>query len=147
MKKYVYICVVALMAAMLTSCDRNEPCRFHKVNVDFRVPVSSWTFDSNNGWFSAVYETSVLTAAVYDYGTWTMSHEYNPGTANAFLIQLPELKFLDDQDAAGNTFYYTQRIDYEVGVGYVRVFVTNSDYSYYEGWKPEEMCFHMQIVY
>jgi len=34
-----------------------------------------------------------------------------------------------------------------VGVGYVIVYVTNSDYAYEPGWKPDEMYFHMQITY
>jgi hypothetical protein len=83
-----------------------------------------------------------MSEQVYNYGTWTMSHEYNPGTANAYMIALPEFQFMQD----GNT-YYSQRIDYEVGLGYIRVYVTNSDYTYPENWKPDEMYFHMQIVY
>ena len=147
MKKYVIICLMAVVGWMLTSCETNEPCRFHKVNVDFRVPESAWSYDADNGWFSYYYPTNILTTSVYDYGTWTMSHEYNPGTKDAYLIQLPELYFLSGTATDGSTVYYTQRVDYEVGVGYVRVYVTNSDFIYDYGWKPEEMCFHMQIVY
>ena len=73
-----------------------------------------------------------------------MSHEYNPGTKDAFLIQLPEFRFIQDE---GTGDFYTQRTDYEVGAGYVMVYVTNSDYAYEPGWKPDEMYFHMQITY
>ena len=148
MKKYVFISMMALVTMVLTGCEKNEPCQFHKVNVDFVVPHNTWTYDSEMGWYSAVYETNALSTYVYDYGTWTMSHEYNPGTADAYLIQLPEILSLPDEDESGNLLgYYYQRIDYEVGVGYVRVYVTNLDYAYLPGWKPEEMYFHMQIVY
>lgn len=149
MKKYLMICVMAVVAFGMSGCYVNAPegSAFHKVNVDFRVPTNAWAFDQENGWYSYYYPTNVITAGIYDYGTWTMSHEYNPNTKDAYLIQLPEFKFLDDVDGDGNVIYYSQRIDYEVGVGYVRVYVTNSDYAYETGWTPEEMCFHMQITY
>lgn len=142
MKKSILIGLVVGLCLFMASCSSNEPCRFHKLTVDFTVPQSSWAFDPQNGWYNYYYQTSAITASIYDFGTWTMSHEYNPGTSDAFLIQLPEFKFLQD----GNV-YYSQRIDYEVGVGYVRVYVTNSGYTYPSDWQPEAMSFHMQITY
>ena len=146
MKKCVFLALMAVVLIGLSSCTEvvNEPCQFNKVNVDFRVPQSAWAFDETNGWYCYYYETNKITAYIYDYGSWTMSHEYNPGTKDAFLIQLPEFRFLQDE---GTGDFYTQRIDYEVGVGYVMVYVTNSDYAYEPGWKPDEMYFHMQITY
>ena len=146
MKKSVFFALIVVVAVGLSSCTKvvNEPCQFNKVNVDFRVPQNAWAFDAANGWYSYYYETNKITAYIYDYGSWTMSHEYNPGTKDAFLIQLPEFRFLQDE---GTGDFYTQRTDYEVGVGYVMVYVTNSDYAYEPGWKPDEMYFHMQITY
>ena len=136
MKKSVFFALMAVVIIGLSSCTKvvNEPCQFNKVNVDFHVPQSAWAFD----------ETNKITEYIYDYGSWTMSHEYNPGTKDAFLIQLPEFRFMQDE---GTGDFYTQRTDYEVGVGYVIVYVTNSDYAYEPGWKPDEMYFHMQITY
>lgn len=155
MKKYLIIGLLAVMVLGMTSCSTCDckheptiPCQFNKVNVDFQVPASAWAWDANNGWFSYYYETPIITPAIYDYGTWTMSHEYNPGTNNAYLIQLPEISYIPDEDASGNIIgYYSQRLDYQVGVGYVCVYVTNSDYAYLPGWTPDNMYFHMQIVY
>ena len=146
MKKGVFFALIVVVALGLNSCTKvvNEPCQFNKVNVDFRVPQNAWAFDETNGWYCYYYETNKITAYIYDYGSWTMSHEYNPGTKDAFLIQLPEFRFLQDE---GTGDFYTQRTDYEVGVGYVMVYVTNSDYAYEPGWKPDEMYFHMQITY
>lgn len=144
MKKYLFISLLALVAMAFAGCEKNEPCKFNKVNIDFKVPQNVWTYNPDYGGYSAVYETKILSANIYDYGTWTMSHEYNPGTNDAFLVQLPEIVYLQDE---GSKAYYSQRIDYEVHVGYVRVVVTNSDYTYYDNWKPDEMYFHMQIVY
>ena len=146
MKKGVFFALIVVVAVGLNSCTKvvNEPCQFNKVNVDFRVPQNAWAFDETNGWYCYYYETNKITAYIYDYGSWTMSHEYNPGTKDAFLIQLPEFRFIQDE---GTGDFYTQRTDYEVGVGYVMVYVTNSDYAYEPGWKPDEMYFHMQITY
>ena len=145
MKKGVFFALIVVVAVGLNSCTKvvNEPCQFNKVNVDFRVPQNAWAFDETNGWYCYYYETNKITAYIYDYGSWTMSHEYNPGTKDAFLIQLPEFRFIQDE---GTGDFYTQRTDYEVGVGYVMVYVTNSDYAYEPGWKPDEMYFHMQIT-
>ena len=146
MKKGVFFALIVVVAVGLNSCTKvvNEPCQFNKVNVDFRVPQNAWAFDETNGWYCYYYETNKIIVYIYDYGSWTMSHEYNPGTKDAFLIQLPEFRFIQDE---GTGDFYTQRTDYEVGVGYVMVYVTNSDYAYEPGWKPDEMYFHMQITY
>jgi hypothetical protein len=149
MKKCLFIMLAAL-GFVLTSCNQPqpEPCNFHKDFVDFVVRSNDWYYDAGQGWYVYTYSTPKITTYIYDYGTWTMSHEYYPGTSNEFLVQLPEIKYLEDVDAAGNVLgYYSQRIDYAVGVGFVEVYVTNSDYSYLPNWKPEEMAFHMQIVY
>jgi hypothetical protein len=144
MRNRVIIGLIALVALCLSSCSTNEPSSrsLRTTTIDFRVPQSAWSFDNVNKWYSYYYQSSQMSEQVYNYGTWTMSHEYNPGTANAYMIALPEFQFMQD----GNT-YYSQRIDYEVGLGYIRVYVTNSDYTYPENWKPDEMYFHMQIVY
>ena len=145
MKKYLLLSVIVLVAMVFTGCEtKNEPCQFHKMTLDFKVLEGTWTYTDAYGGYSAVIESNQLTQAVYDYGTWTMSHEYNVGTNDPFMVQLPEIVYLYDE---GAKTYYSQRIDYEVHVGYVRVVVTNSDYAYEPNWKPEEMYFHLQIVY
>ena len=142
------LCLMAFVSVVMSGCYVNEPSqpRFHKMNVDFDVPKNAWAYDAENRWFSYYYQSPDITASIYDYGTWTMSHEYNPGTKDAYLIQLPEFLFNEIALTDTTSYYYTQRLDYEVGVGYIRVYVTNSDYIY-EGWVPDAMHFHMQIVY
>ena len=143
MKKYLFISLFALVAIMFTGCEKNDAVS-RKMTIDFRVPQSVWTYNEDYGGFSAIYDAPQLTANVYDYGTWTMSHEYGVDSKDPFLVQLPEIVYLYDE---GTNTYYSQRIDYEVHIGYVRVVVTNSDYAYLNNWKPEEMYFHLQIVY
>lgn len=149
MKKGLFISLLMCLVMVFVGCESRtqEPCRFNKVNVDFSVPKGSWAYDTENKWFSYYYQTSVITPSIYDYGTWTMSHEYNPRTENAYLIQLPEFQFYELPIDENTSYFYTQRIDYEVGVGYVRVYLTNSDYIYPDGWTQDEMYFHMQITY
>jgi len=148
MKHRVIIGLIALVSFFVASCSTNEPDTrsLRKVTIDFNVPQNAWAFDDQNQWYSYYYPTSQISEQVYNYGTWTMSHEYNPGTANAFMIALPEFRFKQAYDDQQQLVNYTQRIDYEVGLGYIRVYITNSDYLY-DQTDLEEMSFHMQVVY
>ena len=144
MKKRVIIGLFALVILCLSGCSSNEPDSH--TTIDFRVPKTAWAFDDQNKWYSYYFQTSQITKHVYNYGTWTMSHEYNSGTADAYMIALPEFRFKQTLDEHDQIVNYSQRIDYEVGVGYIRVYLTNSDYMY-DPTDLEEMYFHMQIVY
>ena len=137
MKNRVIIGLIALVCLCLSSCSTNEPSSrsLRTMTIDFRVPQNAWAFDDQNKWYSYYYPTSDISERVYNYGTWTMSHEYNSGTKDAFMIALPEFRFKQAYDDQQQIVNYSQRIDYEVGLGYIRVYITNSDF------------FHMQIVY
>lgn len=148
MKNRVIIGLIALVCLCLSSCSTNEPSSrsLRTMTIDFRVPQNAWAFDDQNKWYSYYYPTLDISERVYNYGTWTMSHEYNSGTKDAFMIALPEFRFKQAYDDQQQIVNYSQRIDYEVGLGYIRVYITNSDYQY-EPADLEEMFFHMQIVY
>lgn len=149
MKKIAFITLLVSLMTLFVGCEskQQETCKFNKVNVDFRVPKASWVFDTDNKWFYCTYNSTVISDYVYNYGSWTMSHEYGAGTPEAYLIQLPEFQFYELAVDDSTSYFYTQRVDYEVGRGYIRVYVTNSDYIYPDGWIPDEMYFHMQITY
>ena len=148
MKNRVIIGFIALVVLCLSGCSTNEPDgrSLRTATIDFYVPQNAWAFDDVNKWYSYYFQTSQISEQVYNYGTWTMSHEYNPSTANAFMIALPEFRFKQAENDQQQIVNYTQRIDYEVGLGYIRVYITNSDYIY-DQTDLEEMYFHMQIVY
>lgn len=159
MKKFLYIGLIALTG--LTSCTYNtysEPdpktqtdnCKYHAVTLDLTVMQPDWIFDSNSQQYYFTFDVPELTADVYDYGTWTVSREFNIGTKSAYQVVLPmstyHVETLLDGNGDPYDYYYTQHVDYRVGVGYVEVQLTNSDY-YYPATNPENMYFRLQLVY
>jgi len=150
MKRYIFICMMALAAIGFTSCNTNEPCHFNKQTIDLVVNQDNWVFDDNTGQYYCHFDVAELTADVYNYGEISISREYNSGTKDAYQVALPMSSYMSEEvtnaDGTTKTVYYTQHIDYRVGIGYVEVQLTNSDYVY-STEKPEAMLFRMQMTY
>lgn len=148
MKKYVFICLLALVAVVFTACNNNDPLR--KKTVDLVVNTNNWEFDNSANMFFCHFNVPEMTAEVYNYGEVSISHEYNPGTQNAYQIALPETVYrqedLDNGDGTTSPYYYQQHLDYAIGVGFVEIFCTISDF-YYKDYTPDAMLFRMQITY
>ena len=109
-----------------------------------------WVWDTDKQYFFYDFDVNALTADVYNFGTITLSREYNFGKNNAYQVALPESTYKLDQQINGNdTTYvpYTQYIDYAFGVKWVQVTLRNSDYIYPNDYEPEEMHFRLQLVY
>ena len=145
MKKYIFISLLALVGVMFSSCRSNEP-QMRKKTIDLAVTQSKWGYDSSVDMFYCHFDVPELTAEVYNYGEVSISREYNYGSPNAYQVPLPETSYKVEQDGE-NTFYYAQHIDYAVGVGFVDVFYTISDYFYPDGFVPEDMHFRLQMTY
>ena len=150
MKKYVFICLMALIGIAMTSCQGNEPCKFNKQTVDLSVKQSQWEFDDSANMFYCHFDVPAITANVYDYGEFSIHREYYSGTQKAYQVALPETTYkyedIDNGDGTYSTVYYQQHLDYAIGVGFVEVFCTISDF-YYEGFTPEAMLFRLQLTY
>ena len=149
MKKYVFICLLAVTGLAMTSCQKGEP--FHKKTVDMTVTTSQWDFDAKANMFFCHFDVPEITADVYNYGEVSVSREYNSGKANAYQVALPETTYmqieLDNGDGTTSPYFYQQHIDYTVGVGFVEVFCIISDFYYEEGWTPDPMLFRLQLSY
>lgn len=156
MKKYVFIFVsVLLLGTMLTGCYYNggssAECKFHTKTIKMQVASNEWQFDQNEQRWYCHFKRSDITSSIYQYGSWTISREYNSGTNTAFLVALPESVY--KTEVINNApVYYTQHIDYAVGIGWVEITLTNSDHIYAEDTQgyliaPEAMTFVMQITY
>ena len=148
MKKYVFIGLLALVAVVFTACNNNDPLR--KKTVDLVVNTNNWEFDNSANMFFCHFNVPEMTAEVYNYGEVSISHEYNPGTQNAYQVALPETVYrqedLDNGDETTSPYYYQQHLDYAIGVGFVEIFCTISDF-YYKDYTPDAMLFRMQITY
>jgi len=148
MKKYLIIGILALMGVVMTSCDKQE---YHSRAFNLTVMQADWKWDAQTEQFYYSFNLPYLTQDVYDFGTITISREFNPNTKDAYQVALPMSTYLyenliDTVTGEVSTVYYTQHIDYRYGVGYVDIQLTNSDY-YYEAQNPESMLFRLQMVY
>ena len=153
MKKYLFICLLAL-AACMGSCTYptyvTEECKFNKKTVDLVVTQDKWTFDEGVNQYYCHFDIPELTEQVYNYGEVSVNREYNSGTSDAYQVALPETTYrsvdLDDGNGGTTPYYYQQHLDYAFGVGFVEIFCTISDF-YYEGFTPDAMVFRMQLTY
>ena len=157
MKKYLFIGLIALCAGCLTGCNDKDPVQ--KLNIqtlDLTVLQKDWNFDQETLQFYYRFKVPTLDTHVYNYGSWTISREYNKGYNDAYQVALPMSTFGHDTLQTGEVVYYTRHIDYRVGVGYVDVQVTDSDFPYpidpatgkriVDNFVPEDMFFRMQMM-
>ena len=152
MKKYVFISLLALVALVFTGCTdcncKHEPtpeCQFHKKTVDLVANASSWSFDDGANMYYCHFDVPEITSTVYNYGEFSVNRKYNSGTQNAYQVALPETTYLQ-ADVEGGTVFYQQHLDYAIGVGFIEVFCTISDF-YYDGFSPDAMLFRLQMTY
>ena len=145
MKKVLLILSIIAVAIGFTGCE-DEPCRYHTQTLDLRVMQADWQFDDNTLQYYYHFDVPEITPFVYNYGNWSISREYNSGTKDAYQVALPQSVYMTEELADGSIAYYTQHIDYRVGIGYVEIQLTNSDYFYVQE-NPENMLFRLQLIY
>ena len=148
MKKKVFWGLLAMLSLVLTGCEKQQ---YHAQTFDLVVMQPDWKWDKETEQFYYSFNVPNITRDVYNFGTVTISREFNQGTKDAYQVALPMSTYLyenfyDEQDSLINTVYYTQHIDYRYGIGYVDIQLTNSDYFYGQD-NPESMVFRLQLVY
>ena len=154
MRKYIFILVFAGAVIGLNSCvyttkcdcDPAAECKYHEKTVDLVLNTSEWKFDDDLQQFYCRFNVPEITASIYDYGNFTIHREDNYGTPDAYQVALPQSVYMSETLNNGSIIYYTQHIDYRIGVGYVEIQLTNSDY-YYSQYNPESMRFRLQIIW
>lgn len=151
MKKQVIIALFALTSIGLSSCITSdckcdhEPCNYKSETLDLSTKKSpkGWEFDPIARQYFCHFDVSAISSSVYNYGNWNLSREYGKGFPGAYQIQLPMSQFKADTLNDPTVVYYTQYIDYRIGIGYVDIQLTNSDYLYSKE-NPETMYFRLQ---
>lgn len=154
MKKYILLAVIG--ALFLVSCQDNSPeCKYHTTTLNLDVKQPDWKFDENAKQFYYHFDVPEITSYVYNYGNWSICREYFGNDAKSqaddYQVALPQSLYMVEEvvDTVTNTFtpvYYTQHLDYRLGIGYVDIQVTNSDYFYGQD-NPEDMSFRLQLIY
>lgn len=153
-KNVLWISLLGL-AMMVTGCRKGleeDAQYYHSKVLDVTVLHEEWQFDKELGQFYCHKNVEELTEKVYDYGSWELYKEFQGGTKNAYQVALPTSTFLVDTLADKSVFYYTEYLDYRVGLGYVEIQLTWSDYNYLVDKagryiKPNEMDFRLHIEY
>ena len=150
MKKYLFICLMAVVGLVMVSCNSNAP-QLNKMTLDLAVEKNQWEYDESVNMYFCHFDVQQLTEDIYNYGEISVSHEYKSGTKDAYQVPLPETSFKMEEvpvnDSVVDVFYYAQHIDYVYGPKYVEIFYTISDYFYPDGFKPEAMLFRLQMTY
>ena len=156
MKKVLFIAIMAAVSMVFTGCEKSEPCTcqqtpcsFHKMTVNVPVAASDWEFEDDR--LKIYVPIKALTEEVYKFGDVSVYHEYHRGTKTAYQIPLPEtlytVLYKDNGDGTQSVDYqYQQHIDYIYGIGFVKIYITFSDFIYDE-YVPEDMYFHVQLTY
>lgn len=128
----------------------SDPCKFHKQTIDLAVAQADWEYDGGTHQFFYRFNVPEITAEVYNYGEFSICREYNPGTADAYQVALPMSSYLSEEitdNGQVSTYYFTEHVDYRLGIGYVEIQYTLSDYYYPDGFLPESMLFRLQLSY
>ena len=153
MKKLFFIAMMAAVSMVFAGCEKNEPCKcqpqvpcsFHKTTVDIPVAASEWQFDTNTREYFVHVPVEALTQEVYDFGDVTIFHEYHPGTQSAFQVVLPETTY-EEIIENNEAYHYQIHYNYAIGVGFVEIMITISDF-YYDDYTPVDAMFRMQLSY
>ncbi len=143
MKKIVFLCLMALAMVGMNSCKVETQCdcktQFHKQTVDLKV--REWQYDNQLNTYYCRFDVPEITKDVYNYGEWSINRDYGD-----YQVVLPETSY-KSQNVNGQTFFYEQHIDYAVGVEFVEIMYTISDFEYPEGDTPDKMLFRLQLTY
>lgn len=171
MKKLLLALTVMMVGMSFTACQDNTPCVTTKT-FDVEVKSGEWSYSAldNNNYFFATIEAPEITWDVYDYGQVMVYREWGYNTTSATKKQLPytlpiEYSYISNEYTYGvdstnmvvpvdttevlSWGFYSETIDFEYTKGQITLFYTASDFDYEldESFMPEDMHFHVVIMY
>lgn len=121
--------------------------------VTLEVPQEAWQYTDNpdglNNCFKAVIPTEKLTREKLDGGIFNVYRLLDLNTSDPKQQILPYTRYYEQPLTNGEIAFYSETIDYEVGLGCVYVYYTLSDFYYEEDltFVPAPMKFRLVIVY
>lgn len=118
--------------------------------VQLNVPANAWKYSGeiDNNYFCATVKVPELTEDAFDYGVVSMYRTYNYDKEDASQIVLPYVRLCEEVTDT-DTFFYTETVDYEYGIGWVNIYYTVSDFIYEvdPSFAPVAMQFRLVIAY
>ncbi|MDD7528318.1 MAG: hypothetical protein PUK04_02465 [Bacteroidales bacterium] len=160
MKRVLFLMLTALL---LVACegpqgpqgpkgDQGDPGVGTWKIIDLKVDKWQYSNAANNNYFYADFNVPELTAFIYDYGMTQCYIEYNSGTEDRIQQLLPISRHREESVTEGGEtkwVFYTETIDYDYGIGNVRIYLTQSDFNYEidTTWEPEPMLFRLVLLW
>ncbi|MCQ2182199.1 MAG: collagen-like protein [Bacteroidales bacterium] len=127
---------------------KGDPSNINIVIIN--VPQEAWEYSyyADNNYFVATIDVPELTEDAFDYGFINCYRTYDYDTMLASQVALPYVRLLEEVDG-DNVYFYTETIDYEYGIGWVKIYYTLSDFFYEvdETLMPDAMQFRLAIAY
>lgn len=118
--------------------------------VNFDVPQAAWQYSENkdNNYFFADVKMPELTEEVFDGSMVSVYRTFDYDSKNASQQVLPSVRMFEQTLSNGTTVYYTETIDYDYGIGWLRIYFTVSDFIYEDdlSFVPEAMTFRAVII-
>ena len=160
MKRVLFLMLTALL---LVACegpqgpqgpkgDQGDPGVGTWKIIDLKVDKWQYSNAANNNYFYADFNVPELTEFIYDYGMVQCYIEYNSGTENRIQQLVPISRHREESVTEGGEtkwVFYTETIDYDYGIGNVRIYLTQSDFNYEidTPWAPEPMLFRLVLLW
>ena len=152
MNKQLFIILLSLTCWAMTGCTSKNTPSIGTATLDLTVLHEDWLYDESTNQFFYHFELPEVTSSVYNFGNWTMCREFNPGTKDAYQVALPMSVYCTDTMPDNSVVYYSEYLDYRIGIGWAEVQMTISDYVYPKDEKgnlinPNNMLFRLQLIY
>lgn len=148
----VSISVLAFCLFFPSSCTKTETyvVESNLRTVSINVEQTHWSYSGmdNNNYFYATVSMPEITGDVFDYGMIKMYRTFDFESLNASQIELPYIRHNEYMFGEGEWGFYTETVDYEIGIGKITIFYTASDFDYEidETFIPEAMQFRCVIL-
>lgn len=159
MKATKFILASAIIVAALSSCRKEEPiyyveegCKCSSESVLITVKASDWIYSDmqNNNYFYATVNMPEITSDVFKTGLIKMYRTYNFGQSDGVQIEMPYSRHIEElvDPATDEWAFYTESLDYEIGIGTITICYTQSDFNYEldETFYPDGMQFRCVIM-
>lgn len=121
----------------------------HTVLVD--VPQECWQYScaENNNYFFADVDVPEIPESVFDNGLISVYRVFDFYGMDASQIELPYVRLKEECIGDDQWVFYTEEVDYEFGIGWMRFYYTLSDFFYELDGSviPEPMQFRCVMMY
>ena len=119
--------------------------------VIVNVPQESWAYSDlkSNNYFSATVNVPEITEDAFDYGLIKTYRLFDYDKSTASQIEMPYIRLKEYFDNRVDDWnFFTEEVDYEIGIGTITIFYTVSDFDYEldESFIPEDMQFRCVVM-